>query len=172
MTIENQSRTEKRTICIAVDESENSEFTVSWAIENIVQPESDTVVLLNARPSLAEFQPYVGPTPDYDALMKRIDADHIKKSTKLLNKLGLWFKAQNIETRGISLSGDPKAEILKKTTELNPSLLMVGSRGMGPIATGLLGSVSNYLVHHSKLPVFVVGKKLIYFSLLIKLGLP
>jgi nucleotide-binding universal stress UspA family protein len=163
IAIDNQTPNDsnpKRTIFVAVDESEYSEHIVSWAIENIIDPATDLVVLLNARPVLGEFQPYVGPTPDYAALIKKLDADHIQTSTNLLNKLGKRFKTRNIETKAISISGDPKEALLQKTIEMKPTMLVVGSRGMGPISRGLLGSVSNYLVHHSHVPVFVVRKHL------------
>jgi nucleotide-binding universal stress UspA family protein len=47
--------------------------------------------------------------------------------------------------------GPMLAELSKKA-----DLVVVGSRGFGPIRTALLGSVSNYVVQHAECPVVVI----------------
>ncbi len=39
----------KRTICLPVDESEGARQAVQWAIEKVINPETDQVILLNVR---------------------------------------------------------------------------------------------------------------------------
>jgi hypothetical protein len=39
-----------RVIAIAVDSSEYSQHAFNWALDNIIRPETDEVVLLNVRP--------------------------------------------------------------------------------------------------------------------------
>lgn len=40
----------------------------------------------------------------------------------------------------------------------DPEAIYVGSRGLGLIRRTILGSVSNYIVNHSKIPVIVFPK--------------
>ncbi|KAK5584647.1 hypothetical protein RB653_006262 [Dictyostelium firmibasis] len=55
------------------------------------------------------------------------------------------------------LHGDVRNEIIRYIKECGPfDRIMVGSRGLGTFKKLVLGSVSEYLVHHSPIPVYVV----------------
>lgn len=51
--------------------------------------------------------------------------------------------------------GDPGHQIVEKTKEMNVDFLVTGSRGLGKLRRTLMGSVSDYLVHHARIPVMV-----------------
>jgi len=61
--------------------------------------------------------------------------------------------ARQIETRVIR--GRPASALLDEALALLPDLIIVGSRGHGPLATVLLGSVSTEVVDHAPCPVLV-----------------
>jgi len=48
------------------------------------------------------------------------------------------------------------SEIAQYASEKKFDLLVIGSRGMNPVKEVFLGSVANYTVHKSKIPVLVV----------------
>ena len=50
----------------------------------------------------------------------------------------------------------PGEQICKCIDEEKVDMIIVGSRGMGKVRRTLLGSVSDYIVHHSSIPVIVV----------------
>lgn len=52
--------------------------------------------------------------------------------------------------------GDPAAELLKISEDLD--LLVLGSRGYGPVRRVLLGSVSSHLVEHCRCPLVVTTR--------------
>lgn len=54
------------------------------------------------------------------------------------------------------LTGSPFAEIVSLSQALGRALIVVGSRGLGPLERITLGSVSEGVVHHSRYPVLVV----------------
>ncbi|CCH32900.1 universal stress protein [Actinosynnema sp. NPDC047251] len=58
------------------------------------------------------------------------------------------------DVRPVLAEGDPR-DVLAKASE-HASLLVVGSRGAGPVREALLGSVSSFCVHHAACPVVVV----------------
>jgi nucleotide-binding universal stress UspA family protein len=67
-----------------------------------------------------------------------------------------------IEQAGITVSkahlatGRPADAILDHAERIGVGLIVVGSRGLGPVKRLLVGSVSESIVHHAKCPVLVV----------------
>nr|XP_034307782.1 universal stress protein in QAH/OAS sulfhydrylase 3'region-like [Crassostrea gigas] len=49
----------------------------------------------------------------------------------------------------------PGEGILKAATDLNADMIVMGSRGLGTVRRTILGSVSDYILHHSPVPVIV-----------------
>ncbi len=56
----------------------------------------------------------------------------------------------------LHIDGRPGHAIIKSSETHNAGLIVIGSRGMGTIRRAVLGSVSDYVVHHSHIPVAVV----------------
>jgi nucleotide-binding universal stress UspA family protein len=63
-----------------------------------------------------------------------------------------------VELECIQLEGDV-ANALVAETEGRTGLLVMGSRGLGPIRRALLGSVSRKVVHHASCPVIVTPRR-------------
>jgi nucleotide-binding universal stress UspA family protein len=59
-------------------------------------------------------------------------------------------------TKAFLRQGPPTDEILSLGEELQPGLVVIGSRGLGPVGSLLVGSVSEGVVHHAHCPVLVV----------------
>jgi len=78
------------------------------------------------------------------------DAKRIMKSAKIYSaKSGIVFKHS-------ILVGDPGYEIINYQKNRKFDLIVIGSRGRGSTKELFLGSVSNYVLHKSKIPVLVV----------------
>ena len=58
-----------------------------------------------------------------------------------------------VETRVVR--GRPASALLDEANALQPDLIVIGSRGHGPLATVLVGSVSTEVVDHAPCPVLV-----------------
>lgn len=52
--------------------------------------------------------------------------------------------------------GPPGHVIVSSADNLNASMIVMGTRGMGLLRRTILGSVSDYVIHHTKVPVTVV----------------
>lgn len=61
-----------------------------------------------------------------------------------------------VDTRVIR--GRPASSLLAEAEQMKPDLIVVGSRGHGPFASILLGSVSTELVDHAPCPVLVARR--------------
>jgi len=45
--------------------------------------------------------------------------------------------------------------VVKKAEEVGADMIVTGTRGLGTIRRTVLGSVSDYIVHHAKVPVAI-----------------
>ena len=52
--------------------------------------------------------------------------------------------------------GSPREDLLKMADTYKADLIVMGRRGMGTLASMLVGSVSSYVVKHAEVPVLVI----------------
>ena len=76
-------------------------------------------------------------------------------------ELVLEERAETLRRRGLSVStsvehGHAADVLIERATESFADLIVVGNRGLGPVARIVLGSVSTYLADHARCPVLVV----------------
>jgi nucleotide-binding universal stress UspA family protein len=81
--------------------------------------------------------------------LKEESAESLQEAEKLCEESGLSFSS---EIR----VGSARWGIMEFLDEQSPDLLVVGSRGLGAIKRLLLGTVSDYLIHHAPCSVLVV----------------
>jgi nucleotide-binding universal stress UspA family protein len=110
---------------------------------------------------------YVAPMPDPRAWPERtvLDPELTGQIRELAERDGREvLKAQMEKLKGIGVeiadshvrAGNPAAEIVHLAEELDAGLVVVGSRGLGPIRRAVMGSVSGSVVRHAHCPVMVV----------------
>ena len=63
---------------------------------------------------------------------------------------------QDLPANMIYEIGSPTQVLLEIAEKYNCDLIVMGSRGLGPIKGIFMGSVSSYLVSHAKVPVCIV----------------
>ncbi|MHA4808491.1 universal stress protein [Flavitalea flava] len=61
-----------------------------------------------------------------------------------------------VPTQIISFIGEPKQGIVEAAIQGNPALVVVGTHGRTGLSHLLLGSVAEYVIRHSPIPVLVV----------------
>lgn len=83
-------------------------------------------------------------------------------------KTGLDEQVQRVKEAGGEVAraharpGRPDAEIVGLAEELGAGLIVLGSRGFGPLRSALMGSVSHSVVHHASCPVLVVRGRVLH----------
>ena len=68
----------------------------------------------------------------------------------------LFRSTQNIEVKSVFEVGSPGPAVLSVAKKYNADLIVMGSRGLGPLKGLFMGSVSSYVVTHSVCPVLIV----------------
>ncbi len=110
---------------------------------------------------------YVEPMPDPLSWPEaRVMSPHlqedIRERAEDQARATLESEAEKIRTMGGKISGvhartgRPDAEIVRAAEELGAGLVVIGSRGLGPVRRAVLGSVSRSVVHHAHSSVLVV----------------
>lgn len=61
------------------------------------------------------------------------------------------------------ISGKPGEAIIEALKECGADVVVMGSRGLGAIRRTFVGSVSDYVLHHSPVPVIICPKHWIFW---------
>ncbi|KAI8087766.1 uncharacterized protein B0P05DRAFT_532235 [Gilbertella persicaria] len=156
-----------RRILIGYDHTQVSNSAMEWIISNrIVFPDDDITLCIIVNDDAITVEGAFGleasvaglagwmadDTMDYRERISKLE----KNSKEALSTVVEWFASKGIKVNPEILSGEP-GETLKDYAEANQiDLVIVGSRGLGFFKRQLIGSVSDYLMHHLKCSVLVV----------------
>lgn len=97
--------------------------------------------------------------PVYESTYAYLDEleDYLEtQSQKIAKETEQRFNEVNVPVQSLIIKGDPGQSVVNVSEEQNCDLIVMGSRQMGAVRRFLLGSVSNYVVHHSECPVLIV----------------
>uniref|UniRef100_A0A8W8LZS6 UspA domain-containing protein n=1 Tax=Magallana gigas TaxID=29159 RepID=A0A8W8LZS6_MAGGI len=118
------------TVLIAIDESPFAENAFKWYVQNFHKP-ANKVILLHVIENLGI-------------------QDMKQKYTDLA-------KAKGVESVDIQIktSDKPEHSIVDLAEKLKVTYIVSGSRGMGVIRRTILGSTSDFILHHAHCPVLI-----------------
>jgi nucleotide-binding universal stress UspA family protein len=139
-----------RPIVVAVDGSPAAEQAVAVALD-LASAQTAKVVFVHYSPiaaTLLEAAPDRGPSPEGIEAADSVLGAAAKKG----RERGIAFELEILDERGTS---DIAASLAGIAEARGASLVVVGSRGRGPIAGAVLGSVSYGLLSLSRVPVLV-----------------
>nr|XP_022298593.1 uncharacterized protein LOC111107609 [Crassostrea virginica] len=137
------------TVLIAIDGSNFAENAFKWYVANFHKP-ANKVVLLHVIENLGiqDMSP-----ARYLELQKEAKekAEALKvKYTSLAKDLGVESAEVHIET-----SDKPEHAIIEAADKGKATYIVSGSRGMGLLRRTILGSTSDFILHHAHCPVLI-----------------
>lgn len=142
-------------ILLAVDGSVESERAARMAITLSERLDSELhVVHVGQIPNVYSAPESVILDPEYYERMRELArGDAREKLEEEVEKVkGMGGNVAGAHTE----IGRPDAGIVRLAEQIGAGLVVVGSRGLGPLRRALLGSVSESVVHHAHGPVLVV----------------
>lgn len=109
--------------------------------------------------SAIEYSPITGLLGFSDTdISYLLDADGLKNATKhYLDKFKHYFGDETIET--LVKEGDYAETILTSAKELNVDVIVIGSHSRRWLDEILMGSVTEKVLHHTSIPLFIVPVK-------------
>lgn len=155
MTLKMASLDQTDTVIVAVDGSEHSENAFDYYLKYLHRP-SNAVVLLHS-PELSNLTMRMSrkdpaPYKEWDDMW----ADEEKRVERLRTKFEEKLTQHNIKGTFINQPSNNAGDTIVERAQKDGAILVVlGTRGLGTLRRTLLGSVSEYVMHHSHCPVFV-----------------
>ena len=143
-------------LLVALDNGETCQSVFDRAIE-LAQATQAKLKLISVLPldnhNYYDFSPYSD--ADWRAYAKRYQETQTQ-NLNLLKRFANTAKSVDVEIDLIQAYGSPGPAICKQATTWKADLIIVGSHGRKGLGEMLLGSVSNYVVHHAPCSVMVV----------------
>ena len=131
-------------ILVPVDGSTQSQRSVKLA-SNLANIADAKMIIVNVIPHIAQNGIR---TKSIDEQLHQISTTLLKKAKKIPDKL-------NIKNETRQALGSPGPEILKMAKKENCDHIVMSTTGTGMGKEGTIGSVSNFVLHKSKIPVYL-----------------
>ncbi|BFZ04329.1 hypothetical protein BsWGS_07367 [Bradybaena similaris] len=145
-----------RTVIIGVDNSEYSEFAFDFYTKHILLKD-DNIVLVHVSEYTSLVQAPALLT-DPVVVTELIKEEEIKVK-QLVDKYSEKMKKLHLGGKVKQMAGKSGEAIIAAAVEENADLIVMGTRGMSTVRRTFIGSVSDYVLHHSKVPVLICRKK-------------
>lgn len=143
-------------ILLATDGSEQADVardltaSMSWPPGSIMR-----VVAVVERPVGVIPTPWLAPGPGN---LNELHAQLVESVTSALRKTEADLRQRGLEVESVIRDGRPASSIIDEAHAFEADLIIIGSRGHGPISTILLGSTSAEVVDHAPCPVLVARR--------------
>ncbi|XP_078315083.1 universal stress protein YxiE-like [Crassostrea virginica] len=139
---------------IALDGSKESEFAFRQYVEKIHKDDNHVTAVYCAHYSLTDPEALLISKEDAKAIEKILEEDE-KKILTIFDNMKSLLSEYKVSGEVVRLEGRPETAILAKAEEIQATMIVMGSRGLGTIRRTILGSVSEYILHHSHIPVMI-----------------
>jgi len=95
----------------------------------------------------------------YEAYIDREAFEDKPDNKENIDKIIKLYEDEGLEVEVKQKMGDPASEIITEAEEGDYDLVIMRTHGMGAAKRFMLGSVTNKVVHHIKIPLLVVRER-------------
>ncbi|GAA5880776.1 hypothetical protein JCM16303_004351 [Sporobolomyces ruberrimus] len=158
-----ESKRSKRTYLVASDLSDESLFAIQWAIGTVLR-EGDDCIIVSVMETDSKFDSD-DPHPSSSAKSAKLTNQRERQSAvlRISRQATTLLERTRLNVRVICQAIHakvPRHMLVDMIDFHEPTLVVVGSRGLTKLKGMLLGSVSNYLIQKSSSPVMVTRRPL------------
>lgn len=149
------AETPKRRVVLAMDGSEYADYAFNWYVENF-KMDGDYLTVVHSFEAKSISHAALG--SDVKALGNVLE-EEAKENKAILELLRNKLASAGVTGEVKALVGKPGETVVHEAHEQNADVILCGSRGHGKLRRTFMGSVSDYIVHHSHVPVVVCRHK-------------
>ncbi len=136
---------------VAIDFSEQSQRVLD-AAEGLVKAARAHLWLVHIADPDPEFVGYAaGPDTVRHQVAKKLQGEHAR-----LQEIAGELRESGLDATALSVQGPAVDRILSEAAKLDADLIVMGSHGHGAFYRGLIGSVSEGVLHRTNLPVMII----------------
>ncbi|KAI7899512.1 uncharacterized protein BX663DRAFT_554918 [Cokeromyces recurvatus] len=140
-----------RTFMVATDLENYSDYALDWAIENVMDHGDEIIVLRVLTIDMSDNRPNVKAMLRHEELQSKEIANTVMKRIMAAGNEDMKISAV-IEF----VIGKVQETIQNMISIYQPSMLIVGTRGMSELKGMFINSISRYCLQHSPVPVVIV----------------
>lgn len=146
-------------VLIAIDFSPWARQAFDWYTEHLHNSTHDVICFHCAETAPVHGLPYASPAASPDAvriLYEEAMRNAKEQIKKLEEEYSEYMKAKKISGRIVAkFAAKPGEAIVGEAAMELAEMIVMGTRGLGSISRTILGSVSNYVLHHAHCPVVI-----------------
>ncbi|XP_069135198.1 uncharacterized protein [Argopecten irradians] len=152
---------DKFNVVLAMDGSDNAKFAFNWYVKNVHRPNFHVILVhvmsMESAVHNAEwYKPNASPHGYDTMLLNKLIEEEKARIREHLEEFGQLLRDARIEGTVKSIHSEkPGAGIIQAAEQCDAKLIVTGCRGLGKVRRTLMGSVSDYIVHHSAVPTMV-----------------
>ena len=148
----------KRRVLLSVDGNESSSRAFEWFTNNIIKQDDGLLLVHIVEPVSTGINYGLATKP---ALLTEDFSRHVQDLVDQGRELGKRYlhkcKGTGVRARFVlHIGAKPGEHICRLAKEQQIDMIVMGSRGIGRIRRTLLGSVSDYVLHHAGIPVVII----------------
>ncbi|XP_027117480.1 universal stress protein PHOS34-like [Coffea arabica] len=152
---------EKSVMVVGIDDSEHSFYALQWTLDHFFTPSPAVspfrLVIVHAKPTPSSAVGLAG--PGAADVLPYVDVDLKKIAARVLESAKEICSAKSVNDVAVeAVEGDARNVLCEAVEKHHASILVLGSHGYGAIKRAVLGSVSDYCVHHAHCTVMIVKK--------------
>jgi len=142
-----------RKVLLAIDASDQSELAFHWYLSTIHRSDNEVVLVHVAESLDADRSRMMHLTAaSFEEAVKKDQA----KMKELEDKYSTKILENGMAGRIRSECGNKPGEVICRVAEEEEvTMIVLGTRGLGKVRRTIMGSVSDYVVHHAHCPVVV-----------------
>lgn len=149
---------EQRNVVLAMDGSEHSNFALDFYKKNIYHP-NDKVIAVHV-PEYHKIQHSASLVPGDSEHLTEVFKEESGRIKKTVDQVKRKLDDAGLQDASVKvIGGKPGEAIVHAAQEEQAHLIVTGTRGLGTIRRTLVGSVSDYVLHHANVPVLICRHK-------------
>ncbi|KAF8568252.1 hypothetical protein P879_09150 [Paragonimus westermani] len=148
-----------RKVLIPLDGSLHSLRAMNWYF-NELKKENDQLIFVNVLEPVQHSVPLRLPIDSRSSSVHHdihVPAELLEAAKQICRDATHEATNHGVKAQSfLYVDSKPGAAVIQAANELKASVIVMGNRGMGVIRRAILGSVSNYVLHHSHITLVIV----------------